>query len=218
MRQTCQWWFITCLQNSRCTDEYITSRLGTALFSRLEGAQGAHDVHEDCAFLLCCILVCDMYTVRGCLSSGHDCVCLKPRCMMQVLGLSTLRFFAALIPTLLSWCHDPILATQLEALQVLRLIVQHTWPRIPVHAPFMWGQLLKIAAQHEACCMQSGQGCESSTSNVHERIKEVLCSIAEMLYWCSGSVFREQLLAVKQASILPSVLLQAIRINIETVA
>lgn len=130
----------------------------------------------------------------------------------------TLRFFASLMPTLLDWCYDPDLATQLEALQVLQVVVQHTWPRMTVHAPFVWGQLQKIAAQHEACCMQSRQGCRSSSSDMHGHIKEALCSIAEMLYWCSESAFQEELLAFKQARVLPSVLLQALCIERQTVA
>lgn len=116
-----------------------------------------------------------------------------------MLGLQTLRFFTALMPLVLRWCHDPDLAIQLGALQVLQEIVKGTWPRMNAHASSLWGHLQQILAQHDEDCLSrnSTEVLEHSVC-AHSHIKGCLCKIAEMLFWCGGSELQQQLHALKQ--------------------
>ena len=90
------------------------------------------------------------------------------------------------------------------------------------HAPVIWAQLQKIAAQHgEQMTLQTEHGHDSSSADAAmqlQLVQTLLCSIAEMLYWCGGDAFQKHLHVVKQARGPSAVLLQAIQTEQPAVA
>lgn len=136
--------------------------------------------------------------------------------VLQVLGLHVLRFFSTLMPLLLGWCQEPDQATCLAALQALREVIKHTWPRMRAHASFLWQQLQHISMSRslhggnaQAC---KGDGLLSADAD----IQSCVANIAEMLYLCGGPPFQETMHDAWVSSKNPAadVMLDAIKLHI----
>lgn len=136
---------------------------------------------------------------------------------LQVLGLHALRFFSTLMPLLLGWCQEPDQATCLAALQALREVVKHTWPRMPAHASFLWQQLQHISISHSQAQGSNaqdhkGDGLPSADAD----IQSCVANIAEMLYLCGGPLFQETMhdAWVKSKNPTAHVMLSSIRLYV----
>lgn len=66
--------------------------------------------------------------------------------LVPVLGLYTVRHFAALMPLLTEWVHAYDMDSSVVALQLLGLVVVCAWPRMGVHA--------KVLLQHVEAVMK----------------------------------------------------------------
>ena len=110
--------------------------------------------------------------------------------LLQMLGLHALRFFSTLLPLLLDWCCEPQQATCLAALQALREVIKHTWPRMPAHASFLWSRLQQIStARAQLYANNSPNNKGNDLQNTDDaQIRKCIASIAEMLYLCGGSL------------------------------
>lgn len=114
----------------------------------------------------------------------------SPCVILQVLGLHTLRFFSSLMPLLLGWCREPGQATCLAALEALREIIKHTWPRMPAHASFLWLQLQHVSTLHPQMQVHGSQG-HTDNADADAQIRNCIAKIANMLYLCGGSLFQK---------------------------
>ena len=121
------------------------------------------------------------------------------------------------MPLLLGWCHEPDQATCLVALQALREVIKHTWPRMPAHASFLWQQLQQISTSVSAAHAgdrEKPKGDELLKVDVD--IRSCVANIAEMLYLCGGPLFQETMRDAWVSSKDPTahVMLQSIRVYV----
>ena len=89
---------------------------------------------------------------------------------MQGMGLATSRYYGRLMPLLLPWCCAPDAQTQLQALQLLHLVVRQTWPRVAVHAAVLQEALEAAQDEFES----RGDRHENAlSSGISEQLEEV---------------------------------------------
>ena len=128
---------------------------------------------------------------------------------LQVLGLLSLRYFSSLMPLLLEWSKDDDHLTQLKALLVLQEVVKYTWPRMTAHASFLWSQLQSISADQQL--LPNSSTSNANGSGLQIDIQRAVCSIAELLYMCGGSPFRQTVdAAIHMYDSQMNVMLQAV--------
>lgn len=105
------------------------------------------------------------------------------------------------MPLLLGWCHEPDQATCLAALEALHEVIEHTWPRMPAHASFLWSQLEHVSTLHPQMQEQGSQGDKDDADlDADAQIRNCIAKIANMLYLCGGSLFQKSIHGVWKQS------------------
>jgi len=123
------------------------------------------------------------------------------RCVAQMLGLVTVRYFGRLMPLLVGWIQSPDMTVRTEALRTLADVVQATWPRMPAHAPQLWSHL---DTAYNTTNLSIRQGAASERAAAADRPQqaqtESFCDAGRLLFWCCDDAMRDSLEADRSTS------------------
>lgn len=98
------------------------------------------------------------------------------------MGLTSVRHHRRLMALLLPWCTSAHVPTQLQALQLLSVIIVNTWPRIGAHAGVIQGALHLAAVDKNDC---SADFLQSDGGQQAQQVLEQIAYAQNLLQACT---------------------------------
>jgi len=94
------------------------------------------------------------------------------------MGLGVVKYFRDLLPLLIGWLQAFDGVSRLLACDALGVVIQSSWPRISVHSPRIWKELLRCWGEAETC------------SNAQD-LKAHIIQVCKLLQWAGGPAFED---------------------------